>query len=41
MSDPTHVMNIVDLVAINVKTLRRGGGCSLEKELPKLINTNP
>ena len=32
LSNPTHMMSIVDLVAIDVETLRIDGECSLEKE---------
>ena len=31
LSDPTHVMSMVDLVAIGIMTLRIDSGCSLEK----------
>ena len=34
-------MNMVDLVAIGVKTLRLDSGCSLEKNFTKLIDINP
>ena len=37
LSDPTYMMSMVDPVAINVKTLRIGSGCSLGKEFTKLI----
>ena len=30
LSDPTHMMSMVDLVAINVETLRIDRECSLE-----------
>ena len=40
-SNPTHMMSIVDHVAIGVETLRIDSGCSLEKEFTKLIRTNP
>ena len=30
--DPTHMMSIVDLIVIGVKTLKIASGCSLEKE---------
>ena len=32
LSDLTHMMSIVDLVVINVETLRINNGCSFEKE---------
>ena len=34
-------MSMVDLVAINVKTLRIDIGCSLKKEFFELIRLNP
>ena len=40
LSDLTHMMSMVDPIAINMKTLRIDSGCSLEKELPKLICMN-
>ena len=39
--DPTNMMNMVDLVTINVKTLRIESVCSLEKEFTELIYMNP
>ena len=39
--NPTHMMSIVDSIAISVETLRIDGGCSLEKEFNKLIRMNP
>ena len=41
LSNPTHTMSMVDLVAICVKTLRIDSGCSLEKEITELIHRNP
>ena len=41
ISDPTHMMIMVDLVAINVEILRIDSECSLEKEFTKLIHINP
>ena len=41
LSNPTHMMNMVDLVAISVKILRIDSGCSLEKEFSELIHINP
>ena len=38
---PTHMMSIVDLVAICVETRRIDNGCSLDKEFTQLININP
>ena len=37
--DPTHIMSMVDPIAIGVETLRIDRGCSLEKEFTKLICT--
>ena len=41
LSDLTHMMSIVDPVAIGVKTLRIKSKCSLEKEFTELIRINP
>ena len=41
LSNLTHMMSIVDHVAIGVETPRIDKGCSLEKELTKLIRMNP
>ena len=41
LSDPTHMMGMADLVAINVETPRIDSGCSMEKEFNKLIHVNP
>ena len=41
LSDLTHIMSMVDPVAITVETLRIDSGCSMEKELTKLIHMNP
>ena len=41
ISNPTHMMSMVDPIAISVKTLRIDSGCSLEKELTELIHMNP
>ena len=40
-SNPTHMMSIVDLVAIGVETPMIYSGCSLEKEFNELIRMNP
>ena len=40
LSDPTHVMSMIDLVAISVETPRKDIGCSLEKEFTELICMN-
>ena len=37
----THMMSIIDLVAIDVETLRIDSSCSLEKEFTELIQMNP
>ena len=39
--DLTHMMSMVDLVDINVETLKIESGRSLEKEFTKLIYMNP
>ena len=41
LSDPTHMMNMVDPLAIGVETLRIDNWCSLEKEFIELICMNP
>ena len=41
LSNPNHMMSMVDLIAIGVETLRTDSGCSLEKEFTELICTNP
>ena len=41
LSNPTHMMSMVDHVAINVETLRIDSGCSLEQEFTELIHMNP
>ena len=41
LSDSTHMMSMVDPIAIDVETLRIDNGCSLEKEFIKLIHMNP
>ena len=38
--DPTHMMSMANLVAINVETLKIDTECSLEKEFTKLIRMN-
>ena len=37
----THMMSIVDCVAIGEETLKIDSGCSLEKEFIELIRMNP
>ena len=41
LSNPTHMMNMTNLIAISVETLRIASGCSLEKEFTELIRLNP
>ena len=41
LSNPTHMMSMVDLIAIGIETQRIDSGCSLEKEFTKLIRINP
>ena len=41
LSNPIHMMSMVDPIVINVETLRIDGGCSLEKEFTELIRINP
>ena len=40
LSNPTHMMSMVDPVAIGVERLRIDDGSSLEKEFTKLIHMN-
>ena len=39
--DPTHMMSMTDLVAIDVETPKIDSGCSFNKEFTKLIYMNP
>ena len=41
LSIPTHMMSMIDPIAIGVETLRIDSGCSLEKEFTELIRMNP
>ena len=41
LSDPTHMMSMVDPIAIDVQTLIIDSGCFLEKEFTELIRMNP
>ena len=41
LSNPTHMMNMTDPIAIGVETLRIDCRCSLEKEFTELIRMNP
>ena len=40
LSDPSHMMSMVDPIAIGVETLI-DSGCSLEKDFTELIRMNP
>ena len=41
LSNPSHMISMVDPIAIGVETLRIDSGCSLEKEFTELIRMNP
>ena len=41
LSNPTHMMSMIDPIAIGVETLRIDSGCSLGKEFTELISMNP
>ena len=41
LSNPTHMMSVVDPISIGVETIRIDSGCSLEKEFNELIRMNP
>ena len=41
LSNPTHMISMVNLIAISVETLRIDIGCSLEKEFTESIRMNP
>ena len=41
LSTPTHMMSIVDLIAIIAETPKIDSGFSLDKEFSKLIYMNP
>ena len=41
VSDPIHMMSMVDLVAINVETPMIDSGCSFEKEFNEFIHMDP
>ena len=41
LSNSTHMMSMVHLIAIGVEILRIDSGCSLEKEFNELIRMNP
>ena len=40
LSNPSHMMSMVDPIAIGVETLRTDSGCFLEKEFIELIRMN-
>ena len=40
LSNPTHMMSMVDLVNISIYIKRIDSGCSLEKEFIELIRMN-
>ena len=41
LSNPTHMMSMADLIAIEVETLRIDSRSSLEEEFTELIRMNP
>ena len=41
LSNPTHMMSMIDLVATGVETPRRDSEFCLEKEFTTLISVNP
>ena len=41
LSNPTHMMIMANLIAIDVETQKIDSGCSLEKEFIELIRMNP
>ena len=41
VSNLSHMMSMVDPIAISVETLRIDSGCSLEKEFTDMIRMNP
>ena len=41
LSNQSHMMSMIDPIAIGVETLRIDSGCSLEKEFIELIRMNP
>ena len=41
LSNPTHMMSMVDLVTIGVETQMIDSWCSLEQEFTELIRMNP
>ena len=41
LSDPTHMMNMGDPIAMSVETLRIDSEYSLKEEFTELMRTNP
>ena len=41
LSDSTHMMSMIDLVAISVETPKIDSGCSLKKRFTESICMNP
>ena len=41
LSNPSHMMSMIDPIVIGVETLRIDSGCSLEKDITELIRMNP
>ena len=41
LSNQSHMMSMVNPIAIGVETLKIDNGCSLEKEFTELIRINP
>ena len=41
LSNPTHMMSMIDLVATGVETPKRDSECCLEREFTALISVNP
>ena len=41
LSNPSHMMSMIDPIAIGVETLIIDSGCSLEKEFIELIRMSP
>ena len=41
LSNPSHMMSMVDPIAIGVEILRIDSGCSLQKEFTELMHMNP
>ena len=41
LSNPTHMLSMIDPIDFGVETLTIDSGCSLEKEFNELIRMNP